>query len=447
MAQITKKNLGLLHDKVTITLHKDDYMPNVEKTLKKYAKTANVQGFRAGMVPVGIIKKMHGKDVLADELSKIASAKLDAYIKENNIKFLGHPMSNQLKEELNIETANDFHFEFEIGLQPDFQLNIPNGKSDLVEYKINVNDELLEKEISYEQTRHGKSEEAETMTTDDVIQLELKADAFEKNIHLLVSKIKNEAIKNQLLATKKDETIAFDLLKAFDNDAEEIIHNILNISHEEINAINFSTMQVTLKKIFRLNKAEANQELFDKVFAGRNITTLEDFKVELRKELENVYARETERKANIDLQKYLVSNTAMQFPADFLKRWIQTVSKNPMTEEEVNTGFDSFTEDLKWTLIKNRIVIENNLQVNDADIKSKVMDYLREAYKGMDDAMLEGIAQRIMSNEKEAEYMIDNLINERVFNFLREKTTFNKKEITFEEFDSLVNPHKHHHHH
>ena len=185
MAQINRENVGLLHDKITIILHKDDYMPNVEKTLKKYAKTANMPGFRAGMVPIGMIRKNYGKDVLADELSKNASAKFEEYIRENKIKMLGHPMSNQLKEELNLDTANNFHFEFEVGLQPEFQLKMPNGKSDLLQYKINVSDELLDKEISYEQTRHGKSEEAETMTKEDVIQLELKSDDFEKNIHLL----------------------------------------------------------------------------------------------------------------------------------------------------------------------------------------------------------------------------------------------------------------------
>ena len=447
MAQINKENVGLLHDKLTITLHKDDYMPKVEAGLKKMAKTASMKGFRPGLVPVGMVRKMYGKEILADELSKTASAKLDEYLSENKVKFLGHPMSNPLKEAIDLETANDFHFVFDIGLQPDFQLNMPNGKSDLIQYKINVNDALLDKEISYEQTRHGKSEEVETIEGEDVLQLELKAESFEKNIHLLVSKIKNDDSRKQLIAMKKDETIAFDLIKAFNSDAEDVIHNVLNISHDEFDKINFAAMHITLKKIFRLNKAEANGELFDKVYPGKNITTMEAFKEELKKDLENVYARETERKANTDMQKHLVESTAMEFPTEFLKRWIQSVSKNPMTEEEVNAGFESFKEVLKWTLIKNRIIVENNLQVKEEDLKNKVMEYLREAYKGMDDAMLEGIAQRILSNEKETEYMVDNLINERVFNFLREKTTFNTKDISLEDFENLVNPHKHHHHH
>ncbi len=444
MAIINKENIGFLHDKLTITLDKNDYMPKVESGLKKIAKTATMPGFRPGLVPVGMIKKMYGKGILADELSKCASEKMEQYIRDNNIQFLGHPLSIPLKEELDLNTANEFNFVFEIGLQPEFQVVAPNGKSNLTEYKIKVDDELLEKEIGYEQTRNGKSEEVETMEAEDVLSLEIKGENFEKNIHLLLSKIKNEDSRKQLMALKKNDTATFDFVAAFNNDTEELIHNILNIGHEEFEKINAANLQITVKTIYRLKKAELNEVLFEKVFPTRNITTIEAFKTELKKELENVYARETARKANTDLHNYLVANTPMEFPKDFLKKWMQSVSKNPVSVEEIEKSFDSFVEDLKWTLIKNKIIVENKLQITQEDMKNKVMEYLREAYKGMEDAMLEGIAQRIMSNEKETEYMAEQLISERVFDYLRKQTAFNSKEVSMEEFDKIANPHHHH---
>jgi len=446
MSAISNENIGLLHQRVTITIAKNDYMPKVEESLKKMSKTASIKGFRAGMVPEGMIRKMHGREILSDVLSKNASAKIDAYIRENNIKFLGHPLSMPMTQELDINQNTDYKFVFELGIQPEFIIDLSKAK-DIVELKIPITEEIIEKEVSYEQTRHGKSEETSTISNDDVIAIDVKGEGFEKNIHLLVSNIKNEAIKNQVLNMKADETINFDFNAAYDNDIEFIIHKVLNVSHEEFEKLNPSAMTITLKKIYRLNKAELNEEFFNTVFPGKEITTLDAFKEAIKIELEKVYERETARKTNTDIRDYLVQHTAMEFPMEFLRKWIKSVNKEPLTDEALEQGFDSFVNDLKWTLIKNKIIIDNSLQVNEADVKSKIMEYLREAYKGLEDAMLEGISQRILSNEKEAEYMIQQIIDERVFGHLRKNVTLTSKEVSIEEYDKIMNPHHHGHHH
>ena len=446
MSAISNENIGLLHQRVTITIAKNDYMPKVEESLKKMSKTASIKGFRAGMVPEGMIRKMHGREILSDVLSKNASAKIDAYIRENNIKFLGHPLSMPMTQELDINQNTDYNFVFELGIQPEFTIDLSKA-NEIVELKIPITEEIIEKEVSYEQTRHGKSEETSTISADDVIAIDVKGEEFEKNIHLLVSNIKNEAIKNQVLNLNADETINFDFNAAYNNDIEFIIHKVLNVSHEEFEKLNASAMTITLKKIYRLNKAELNEEFFNTVFPGKEISTLEAFKEAIKIELEKVYERETARKSNTDIRDYLVQNTAMEFPMDFLRKWIKSVNKEPLTDEALEQGFDSFVNDLKWTLIKNKIIIDNSLQVNEADVKSKIMEYLREAYKGLEDAMLEGISQRILSNEKEAEYMIQQIIDERVFGHLRKNVTLTSKEVSIEEYDKIMNPHHHGHHH
>ncbi|MEY2829972.1 MAG: trigger factor [Bacteroidota bacterium] len=447
MSVIKNENIGLLHQKVTITITKDDYFAKVDQSLKKVTKTASVKGFRAGMVPSGMIKKIYGRDILADELSKNASAKIDNYIRENGIKFLGHPLSMPLQQELDINNMMDYDFVFELGIQPEFTISMPSASDSITELKIPITDEIIEKEVAYEQTRHGKSEETDTMGNDDVIAIDVKGEGFEKSIHLLVTGIKNEASKNQILNLKAEQTIDFDFNKAYDSDIEFLIHKVFAISHEEFDKLNPSTMTITLKKIFRLNKAELNEEFFNTVFQGKGITTLDGFKAAIKEELEKVYERETARKSNTDVRDYLVKNTSMEFPVEFLRKWLKTVNKEPLTDEALNDGFTAFVDDLKWTLIKNKIIVENSLQVNDTDVKNKVMEYLREAYKGMDDAMLEGIAQRILGNEKEAEYMITQIIDERVFGYLRSNISFTPKEVSLEEYDAIMNPHHHGHHH
>ncbi|MEN9522236.1 MAG: trigger factor [Bacteroidota bacterium] len=447
MSAITNENIGLLHQKVTVSITTDEYMPKVEESLKKMSKTASIKGFRAGMVPSSLVRKMYGREILSDVLSKNASAKIDTYIRENNIKFLGHPLSMPMTQELDINQNTDYNFVFELGIQPEFTVAMPDAKSNIEELKIPITDEIIEKEVSYEQTRHGKSEETDTIGADDVIAVDVKGDGFEKSIHLLVSNIKNETIKSKVLNLKADESIDFDFKAAYDNDIEFVIHKVLNVTHEEFEKLNPSAMNITLRKIYRLNKAELNEEFFNTVFPGKGISTLDAFKEAIKLELEKVYERETARKSNTDVRDYLVQHTAMEFPMDFLRKWIKSVNKEPLTDEALEQGFDSFVNDLKWTLIKNKIIVENSLQVNEADVKEKVMEYLREAYKGLDDAMLEGISQRILGNEKEAEYMVQQIIDERVFGHLRKNISFTTKEVSIEEYDKIMNPHHHGHHH
>ncbi|MEY4875948.1 MAG: trigger factor [Bacteroidota bacterium] len=447
MSVINNENIGLLHQKVTITIAKNEYMPKVEESLKKMAKTATVKGFRQGMVPSGVIKKMHGRELLSDALSKNASAKIDAYIRENSIKFLGHPLSMPMTQELDINQPTDYQFVFELGIQPEFTITMPNGTDEITELKIPITDDIIDKEVSYEQTRHGKSVETDTMGNDDVISVEVKGAEFEKSIHLLVTTIKDEAIKKSILNLKVDESMSIDFNAAYNNDTEFIIHKVLNVSHEEFTKIDVTAMTITLKKIFRLNKAELNEEFYNIVFPGKGITTLDAFKSAIKEELEKVYERETARKTNTDVRDFLVKNTKMEFPIQFLRKWLKSVNKEPLTDEALNEGFESFIADLKWTLIKNKMIIENSLQVNEADVKAKVMEYLREAYKGMEDAMLEGISERILGNEKEAEYMIQQIIDERVFGHLRKNILLTPKEVSIEEYDQLMNPHHHGHHH
>jgi trigger factor len=447
MSVINNENIGLLHQKITITIAKDEYMPKVEESLRKMAKTATVKGFRQGMVPSGVIKKMHGRELLSEALSKNASAKMDAYIRENNIKFLGHPLSMPMTQELDINQPTDYQFVFELGIQPEFAIAMPNGSDAITELKIPITDDIIDKEVSYEQTRHGKSEETHTMGADDVIGVDVKGEGFEKSIHLLVTTVQNEAIKNSILNLKIDESMSIDFNAAYNNDTEFLIHKVFAVSHQEFEKLNPAAMTITLKKIFRLTKAELNEEFYHTVFPGKGITTLEAFKSAIKEELEKVYERETARKANTDVRDFLVKNTNMEFPINFLRKWLKSVNKEPLTDEALNEGFESFIADLKWTLIKNKLIVDNALQVNEADVKAKVMEYLKEAYKGMDDAMLAGISERILSNEKEAEYMIQQIIDERVFGYLRKNILLTPKEVSIEEYDQLMNPHHHGHHH
>lgn len=438
MATINRTNLGHLHDRVELTITTSEFMPRVDAGLKKLSKQVAMPGFRPGKTPASFIKSKYGLEVMADEIGKMANEELDKFIRENNIHFLGNPLALPVTgQTLDINAPADYTMAFEIGIQPEFQLPAFAGMEEL---ELIVNDEVLDKEIGYEQTRHGKSEPTDNVEENDVVsvQIENAASNFSKTVNILVSTIKSEAARKQIIAMKKDESIAFDLAAAYEGDKEFILHRVLNIDHATGDALDMSAMNVTLKQIYRLEKAELNAELFEKVFPGRGVVDIDGFKSAMKEELQKVYKKEGERKLFHDLQDYLVKNTTLELPETFLRRWLKSVAKTDISDEQMEREFPLVMNDTRWTLIKNKIVTDNNMQVQEKDLHDEVMGYLQESYGEMEPTFLHDLCHRILANEKEREYMVDNMINKRVMEFLRGLANPTKRQVSLKEFESLT---------
>jgi trigger factor len=438
MATINRTNLGLLHDRLELTITISEYMPRVEAGLKKLSKQVAMPGFRPGKTPASFVRSKYGLEVMADEIGKITNEELDKFVRENNIHFLGNPLALPVTgQTLDINAPADYTMAFELGLQPEFQLPNITGIEQL---ELIVDEEVLEKEIGYEQTRHGKSEPAESAEENDVVSVSIDntAAGFSKTVNILISTIKSEAARKQIIAMKKDETISFDLTAAYDGDKEFILHRVLNIDHATGDALDMSSMNLTLKQIYRLQKAELNAELFEKVFPARGVVDIDGFKSAMKEELQKVYSKEAERKLFHDLQDFLVKNTKFDLPETFLRRWLKSVSKNDISEEQMDREFPLVMNDTRWTMIKNKIVTENNMQVQEKDLHDEVMSYLQESYGEMEPSFLHDLCHRILANEKEREYMVDNMINQRVMEHLRGLATPAKRQVSLKEFESLT---------
>jgi trigger factor len=441
MAQYQVDTLAPLHQKLTLTLGVEEFEPKVSQGLKKIAKTASIKGFRPGMVPTGVVKRMYGNEILAEEISKLANDELDKYLKDNQIKVLGNPLTMPVVgQQININELKPYTFEIELGIQPLFELPNLTGKNALTAFNINIDDELLNKELDYEQTKNGKSEEVDEMIENDVISLKVtenKEAGFEKTINLLIKSVQNDDAKANLLKLKKGDTIAFDFMAAFNNDKIALTEKVFNIKPEEFEAVDFTNCTITVEKILRLVKAELNEELFKKVLPNQTINSIEEFKEALKVELTKVYAKETDKLTNNKVFATIIEATSMDFPIDFLKKWIKSVNKEPLTDEEVEKGFDDFTKDLKWTLIKNKIIIDNNLQIKPEEIVDKVKAYLKEVYPFLEGDMMDSFVSRVLDNEKEKDYLIDQMATERIFDYLKSKAEITTQVISLEEFENM----------
>ena len=208
---IVRKDIDQNNAILTLQIEKNDYAERVEKTLRDYRKKANIPGFRPGMVPVGLIKKMYGKAVAAEEINKMISDELFKYIPENNINMLGEPLPNETEQkELDLNSDETLEFVFDLGLAPEFEVEL-NKKDKVKYYQIAVSDEMIENQIKSYTGRYGKYVQEDTVEEKDMVKgsmLEMangkvNEDGIKvKDAVLTPAYIKDEAVKAQFVGAK-----------------------------------------------------------------------------------------------------------------------------------------------------------------------------------------------------------------------------------------------------
>lgn len=453
MATITRENIGLLTDKLTVTLAKDDYFPAFEQSLKKYAKTVNIPGFRKGMVPSGVVKKMYGQSVFTEEVLRSVEKELNSYMSKEQLDIFAQPLPlDSDARALDMNNLNDYVFAFEIGLKPDFNVNVNDIK--VTRYKINVTDEMINEEVNRLQIRNGKMTDPETVTSEDhVVNVDFKeVDAtgavveggVTKSNSLLV-KYFTEPVRAELQGKKKDDVITIQLSKAFETKEREWVLSDLGLSKD--NAADADKyFQLTITKVGLIEKAELNEEFFNTVYPGRDIKTEADFRAAVKAEIENYYGQQSSNQVHDQIYHHLVDHTNMEFPAEFLKRWLQTGGEQPKTAEEAEAEYPNFTNQLKWTLVTNKLINENKISVDPAEIKEFAKEQIKGYMGGQDfgDApWMDEYTNRMLKDQKFVENTYFQLQTTKLFRLLETQVSAKEEAISAEAFAEKL----HHHHH
>lgn len=453
MATITRENIGLLTDKLTVTLAKDDYFPAFEQSLKKYAKTVNIPGFRKGMVPSGVVKKMYGQSVFTEEILRTVEKELNNYMSKEQLDIFAQPLPLESDARaLDMNNVNDYIFAFEIGLKPDFNVNVNDIK--VTRYKINVTDEMINEEVNRLQIRNGKMTDPETVTSEDhVVNVDFKeVDAtgavveggVTKSNSLLV-KYFTEPVRAELQGKKKDDVITIQLSKAFEAKEREWVLTDLGLSKD--NAADADKyFQLTITKVGLIEKAELNEEFFNTVYPGREIKTEADFRAAVKTEIENYYGQQSSNQVHDQIYHHLVDHTNMEFPAEFLKRWLQTGGEQPKSAEEAEAEYPNFTNQLKWTLVTNKLINENKITVDQAEIKEFAKEQIKGYMGGQDfgDApWMDEYTNRMLKDQKFVENTYFQLQTTKLFRLLETQVSAKEEAISAEAFAEKL--HNHHH--
>ena len=445
---ITRENIDELNAILKIKVEKNDYAGAVDKVLHDYRKKASVKGFRPGMVPAGIIKKMYGKAILLDEVNKVVSSSLSKHLIDEKLNILGEPLpSIKSKSDLDFDNNEDFEFAFDIAFAPKYELKL-SKKDKLTYYEIKVDDEMVKQTIESHAARNGKTEEADVVIEKDLVrgkyeQLDQEGNVLEGGIVnddalFAVDKIQEESIRALVIGAKKDDIVDFDIKKAFSNARD--VASMLGIDKEVAEDLT-GNFRFTVKTISRHTPAEVNQELFDKVYGEGTITSEKEYKAKIVAEIKESFVSSSDYKLLLDAKEALVGKAKMTLPDEFLKRWLVAVNKE-LTEEAVEKDYDKMQADLAWQLIKNNIIEEQGIKVEEQDMidfakKSVLMQFQQYGLMNLPDEQLEAYAIQTLKNEDERRKMLDRKYEEKIIEYLKETIKLESKEVTAIEFNDL----------
>ena len=455
MATVERENIGLLTDKITVKVSKDEYLPTFEKKLKEYSKTANIPGFRKGMVPAGMIKKMYGASIFNDEVLKTVEKKLYTYLNEEKPEIFAQPLPLETDlRKIDMNNPADYDFGFEIGLKPAFEL--PElSKETLTLHKVKVTDEMVTEEISRMQIKGGKMTEPEVIDNEENVLnvLFTESDKDGNPIEGGISKENSVILKyftpkmqKQLMGKKTGDHIVFQLNKTFEGDKLEMMLQDLGFEKNDKEAAE-KFFKLDLVKIGLIEKRELNEEFFNEVFPGKNITTETALRAELQDEISKYWDAQSRNQLHDQLYHLLLDKTAMQFPESFLKKWLQTGGDTPKTAEQAEAEFPGFSNQLKWTLISDRIITDNKLEVTEEELrnymKEEVMRYFGQMNMDGDLSWLETYIDRMMKDEKQVDATYRRLITEKLFDFAGKQVKTKEKTVTTEELTAMQHNHQH----
>ncbi len=455
MATVARENIGLLNDKITVKISKEDYLPAFEKKVKEYSKTANIPGFRKGNVPAGMVKKMYGTAIYTDEVLRTVEKELYSYLQTENPDIFAQPMALENgAPKLDYANPAEYEFGFEIGLKPNFEL-APVKKAKLTLHKVTVTDEMVQEEVDRMQVKGGKMTEPEEVNSlDNVLNVQFTESDKDGNIveggiskeNSVLLKYFSPALQKQLMGKKKDDSIVFQLSKSFDKDKLDMMLHDLGLDKDDKEAAK-KYFNLSIVKVGLVEKRELNEEFFKEVFPGAEVSTEADFRNKLREEIEQYWASQSRNQLHDQLYHYFLDETTMEFPATFLKRWLQSGGDKPKTAEEAEAEFPFFSNQLKWTLISDKLIKDNNLQVNTEDVKAsmkaEVMRYFGGASLGEDQSWLDSYVERMMKDEKHVDTTYRRLITDKLFQWAEAQVSPKEKEVTGEELNAMMHNHNH----
>ena len=447
--KISFENPDKVNGLLTITVEEADYQASVEKTLKDYRKKANYPGFRPGMVPMGLIKKQYGASAKMDAINKLIGEQIYKYMQDNKIQMLGEPLPSEKQEAQDLEKPAPYTFAFDIAVAPEFKIEL-NGHNKIDHYTIIVDDALIDRQVEMFTSRNGTYEKAESYEDNDMLEgdlreLDEKGNTKEDGItveaaSILPNYIKDEAQKALFNGAKLGDIITLNVSKAFESEAE--IASLLKVERDRVKDIK-SDFSYQITDIQRYKKHPVDQELFDSLFGKDTVKSEKEFREKIAEGLKEQLAVDADYKFILDVRAYCEKKVGkLEFPDALLKRIMLNNNKDK-GEEFVEKNYEQSIKELTWHLIKEQLVADNQIKVNDEDVLNAAKETARVQFAqyGMNnvpDEYVENYAKEILKKRENVDGLVDRAVDIKLTDALKKVVKLNEKEISLDDFNKMM---------
>ncbi len=440
---ITLEKIDAVNAVVTAEITPEDYQEKVKKAIKDFRKNANMPGFRKGMVPEGLIKKQYGLSILAEEVNKTLQESLYNYIRDNKVNMLGEPLSSEENNNIELVDGGTFTFKFDIALAP--EMNVELTKKDKVEYyNVEVTDQMLDQQVDMYRQRGGSYKPVDDYQDNDMLkgvmtELDVETPVTAEGVVMLPKYMKNDDQKKLFEGAKVNDVIRFNPTTAYEGNATEL-SSLMKVDKEKV-AEHKGDFNFQITEITRFVPGDLNEELFQQVFPGSDIKTEDDFRKKVREGIESRYQKDSDFRFLIDVRNYLTKKIGkLEFPDEKLKKIMLNNAKGD--EQKVEENYDKSIEELTWHLIKEKLVEQTGVKVDDKDVVEMAKDVTRMQFAqygmmNIPDEYLEGSVKEMMKKRETVDNLIDRCIEVKLGTALKDIVTLKEKKVTPEEFNKL----------
>ncbi|MGN1214641.1 MAG: trigger factor [Candidatus Cryptobacteroides sp.] len=435
---VTKNQIDDLNIELTIAISAEDYAEKEKKRLSAYRKNADFKGFRKGMVPASIVKRIYGDQALYEAINSVVAEELDKFITGNNLNILGEPLPSESQKENEWKSGNDFEFKFDLGLSP--QIDLELGKDDkLTRHKIEVSEKAVAEMKENMLRQYGSLQEGEAAGEEDYVVADFRqGDKVSEGAYVAVSKVEGDA-KAKFVGAKPGDSFDVNVNEAFVNETDR--SSMLKISKEELAALD-PVWNVTIVNVKTFVPAQENQETYDKIFGEGNVKTPEEFETRITERIQENYNQEADYKLSQDIRNYLVNKADVKLPEAFLKRWLFENNKEKFTMEQVEKEFDAFLSDFKWQLVRESLMKKFDLKIEDKDMLDAAKGFAAYQYAmygmpNVPDQLLSEAAVELLKDERRHRNLVESVESEKVISAVKQVVTISNRKITEEKFRAL----------
>ncbi|MEQ6125162.1 trigger factor [Pseudotenacibaculum sp. MALMAid0570] len=432
---ITKESVDALNAVVKVDIVAEDYQTKVEEILNDYRKKANIPGFRKGHVPMGMVKKQYGKSIMIDEVNKLLQESLNKFLVEEKLDILGNPLP-KVSDDFSWD-AETLSFEFELGLAPEFDVNLKSKKK-VTQYNITADEALIDKEVENLQSRYGKMSTVEaidekTNVTGTFVNEEKE---INKKSTINVVDIKGKVNLKKFVGKKVGDVLELKTKGLF-TDSHKLM-GALGVSHDDAHDLDVK-VTFTIEETTEIELADLDQELFDKLFADGSVKTVTELRERIKADAEKQFQQQADQQLLNAVTEHLIENTKFDLPSEFLTKWLATAGEKQLSTEEAVEEYNKSEKGLRYQLIQEKIMRDNEIKLDYEELKEYAKGFIRSQMAQFgnmnpEDSELEDIAGRILSNQEEARRLQDQLISQKLLEFYKENMSFKSKEVSYEDF-------------